>query len=61
MRKILIIIFAAICMGPIFSCNKENDPGVENATTRGTNANDSTENGCITLNTEWEDSVEMGF
>ena len=43
-------------------CSKEEtaeDPG----TTRGVNENDSTGNGgsTFTLNTEWEDSVEMGF
>ena len=57
----MIIIFAAICIGTVFSCNKENDPIDENATTRGTNTNDSTEKGGITLNTEWGPDSTVNF
>lgn len=57
----MIIIFAAIVMGAVSSCNKENDPIDENATTRGTNANEPTENGGITLNTEWEPDTTVNF
>lgn len=57
----MIIIFAAICIGTVFSCNKENDPIDENATTRGTNVKDSTENSGITLNAEWEPDSTVNF
>ena len=45
----------------IFSCNRENDPIDENATTRGAYANDSTEKGGITLNTEWGPDSTVNF
>lgn len=61
MKKSMVILFASICMGAVFLCNKENDPINENATTRGTNANDSTENGGITLNTEWVPDSTVNF
>ena len=57
----MIIIFAAICIGTVFSCNKENDPIDENATTRGTNVKDSMENSGVTLNTEWEPDTTVNF
>lgn len=57
----MFIIFAAISMGAVFSCSKENAPIDDNATTRGTNVTDSTENSGITLNTEWVPDTTVNF
>lgn len=57
----MFIIFAAISMGAVFSCSKENAPIDDNATTRGTNVTDSTENSGITLNTEWVPDTSVNF
>ncbi len=61
MKKPMLIIFAVICMGAVFSCDKENEPIDDSISTRRTNANDSTENGGITLNTEWVPDTAVNF
>jgi hypothetical protein len=61
MKKIRLILIAVVGIVAIFSCNRENDPIDENATTRGSNANDSTEKGGITLNTEWGPDSTVNF
>lgn len=61
MKKSFLILMVVVGVVAIFSCNRENDPIDENATTRGTNANDSTENSGITLNTEWEPDSTVNF
>ena len=50
-----------VALEAIYSCNRENEPIDENATTRGTNVKDSTENSCITLNTEWKPDSTVNF
>lgn len=50
MRIVFVIVFAAFCMGVVFSCGKEETSVESDATTRGAVANDSTDNkGGITI------------
>lgn len=61
MKKSFLILMVVVGVVAIFSCNRENDPIDENATTRGAYANDSTEKGGITLNTEWGPDSTVNF
>lgn len=61
MKKILLILNAVVALAAIYSCNRENEPIDENATTRGMDVKDSTENSGITLNTEWEPDSTVNF
>lgn len=49
MKKILLILNAVVALEAIYSCNRENEPIDENATTRGSNANDSTEKEAVRI------------
>lgn len=69
MRKAMLIIFAAICMGAVLSCSEDNDPedvrsrmeDVRGGDSRSAAQNDSTEKGGITLNTEWVPDTTVNF
>ena len=63
MKKSTIIIFAAIYIGLVFSCDVTNPIEDNSAFTRGAGVNDSTDNtkGGIQVDTVWEEPVTIGF
>ncbi|MBO5615092.1 MAG: hypothetical protein J5932_03080 [Prevotella sp.] len=59
--KGLGLFFVAACMIMAVSCSRE-ETTAENALTRSSSVNDSTENkGGIQVDTIWEEPVTMGF